>query len=161
MLLVTSCCHKGSVQACCRLVQLRVLQTDPTHSATYPDVMPAAALACPPTSTRPAHPLAHTHVFCISHYLTPCASSLPASWSSSSRLALYLPLQQGVVLSPGMPGRDLIARTKLKVSLDSRWGDISLVEATLLGLEEVLRRCPHVAHIGLSSGHDVPVQLIR
>jgi hypothetical protein len=60
-----------------------------------------------------------------------------------------------------MPGRDLIARTKLKVSLDSVWGDISLVEATLLSMQEVLKRCPHVQHIGLSSGHDVPVQLIR
>lgn len=72
-----------------------------------------------------------------------------------------LALQQGVVLSPGMPGRDLIARTKLKVSLDSRWGDISLVEATLHSMEEILKRCPHVKHIGLASGHDVPVQLIR
>lgn len=77
MLLVTSCCHKGSVQACCRLVQLRVLQTDPTHSATHPDVMPAAALAWPPTSTRPAHPLAHTHVFCVSHSLPPPLCIVP------------------------------------------------------------------------------------
>jgi hypothetical protein len=60
-----------------------------------------------------------------------------------------------------MPGRDLIAKTKLKASLDSRWGDISLVEATLASMEEILKRCPHVQHIGLASGHDVPVQLIR
>lgn len=72
-----------------------------------------------------------------------------------------LSLQHGVSLSPGMPGRDLIVKTKLKASLDSRWGDISLVEATLAGMEEILKRCPHVKHIGLASGHDVPVQLIK
>jgi hypothetical protein len=60
-----------------------------------------------------------------------------------------------------MPGRDLILKTKLKASVNSCWGDISLVEATLASLGEVLQRCPHVQHIGLASGHDVPVGLIR
>jgi hypothetical protein len=60
-----------------------------------------------------------------------------------------------------MPGFSLISCTRLKASVDSRWGDISLVEATLQGLKEVLLRCPNAAHIGLASGHDVPVQLIQ
>jgi len=69
--------------------------------------------------------------------------------------------QAGVSLSPGMPGRDSIARCKLKASVDARWGDISLVEAQLASMEEIIKRCPRVTHIGLASGHDVPVQLIR
>jgi hypothetical protein len=60
-----------------------------------------------------------------------------------------------------MPGRELIAKCKLRASVDSRWGDISLVLAQLESLAEVLRRCPHVSHIGLASGHDIPVALIR
>jgi hypothetical protein len=60
-----------------------------------------------------------------------------------------------------MPGHELITRTKLSTSLDSRWGDISLVDATLASLDEILQRCPAVTHIGLASGHDVPVQLNR
>lgn len=70
-------------------------------------------------------------------------------------------LQAGVNLCPNMPGHDLIAQTKLHTSLDSQWGDISLVEATVASLDEVLQRCPRVTHIGLASGHDVPVQLVR
>lgn len=70
-------------------------------------------------------------------------------------------LQAGVTLHPDMPGRDLVARSQLQTSLNSCWGDISLVEATLASLAEVLQRCPAVTHIGLASGHDVPVQLIR
>jgi hypothetical protein len=69
--------------------------------------------------------------------------------------------QSGVELKPTMPGVDAISRTKLSTSLDSCWGDISLVEATIASCEEILKRCPHVTHIGLASGHDVPVQLIR
>jgi hypothetical protein len=60
-----------------------------------------------------------------------------------------------------MPGRELIGRCKLKACVDSRWGDISLVHAQLDSLAEVLKRCPHVTHIGLASGHDIPVSLVR
>lgn len=70
-------------------------------------------------------------------------------------------LQAGVNLGLGMPGRELIAKVKLKTSVDSGWGDISLVQAQLESLAEVLKRCPNVTHIGLASGHDIPVASIR
>lgn len=72
-----------------------------------------------------------------------------------------LHLQASVNLSHGMPGRDLISRYRLKASVDAAWGDISLVHAQLVAMQEILKRCPNVTHIGLASGHDVPVQLIR
>ncbi len=38
---------------------------------------------------------------------------------------------------------------------------VTLVEAQLESLAEVLQRCPNVQHIGLASGHDIPLRLIR
>lgn len=93
---------------------------------------------------------------------TPCSftphHACPRDWLI---LSVLVAPQAGVSLSPGMPGRDSIARCKLKASVDARWGDISLVEAQLASMDEILKRCPQVTHIGLASGHDVPVQLIR
>jgi hypothetical protein len=60
-----------------------------------------------------------------------------------------------------MPGCALVARHRLSGAVDACWGDVSLVEAQLVAMAEILARCPHMAHIGLASGHDVPVQLIQ
>lgn len=84
--------------------------------------------------------------------------------SSPGALLLLLLLaccQAGVDMAAVRHGREAILRHRLHTSVDARWGDISLVEAQLESMAEVLRRCPHVTHIGLASGHDIPVQLMK
>jgi hypothetical protein len=70
-------------------------------------------------------------------------------------------VQAGVSVAPGMPGCHMIGNHKLRTSLDSKWGDISLVKATLASFEEIRSRCPHVTHFALASGHDVTVAVIK
>lgn len=69
-------------------------------------------------------------------------------------------LQAGVAIGPGMVGHPTINNHKLKTSLEARWGDISLVEATIASIAETLVRCPAATHIALASGHDIPVHLM-
>lgn len=73
---------------------------------------------------------------------------------------LPAPPQASVPLHLGMPGREGILNYRLKTSVDAQWGHVSLVQAQLDGLAEVLRRCPNMQHVALASGHDVPVRLI-
>jgi hypothetical protein len=70
-------------------------------------------------------------------------------------------LQAGVDVASVKVGRECIAAHKLATSVEASWGDISLVEAQLDSMAELLRRCPHVTHIGLASGHDIPLQVLR
>jgi hypothetical protein len=76
-------------------------------------------------------------------------------------VALMVHVKSGVGLSLGMPGRDAILKYKLKTSVEAQWGGISLVQAQIDSIAEILKRCPQVKHIGLASGHDIPVQKIR
>jgi Core-2/I-Branching enzyme len=66
-----------------------------------------------------------------------------------------------VELSPALREYDAIERYLLRTRVHSCWGDLSLVQAQLDCVAEVLRRCPRVQHIALVSGHDVPVALLR
>jgi hypothetical protein len=102
--------------------------------------------AVPPAFTRTARPTLEVQGALTLH--------LPPS-------RCHLLLQHGVNLAPGLPGREAIARCRLKASVDAGWGSITLVQATLEGMAEVLRRCPNVQHIALASGHDIPVRMIR
>jgi hypothetical protein len=70
-------------------------------------------------------------------------------------------LQAGVDVATVKTGRECVAARKLTTSVEASWGDISLVEAQLDSMGELLRRCPHVTHIGLASGHDIPTQMLR
>jgi hypothetical protein len=70
-------------------------------------------------------------------------------------------LQAGVDVATVKTGRECVAARKLSTALPASWGDISLVEAQLDSMAELLRRCPNVTHIGLASGHDIPLQVLR
>ncbi|WIA30500.1 hypothetical protein OEZ86_000584 [Tetradesmus obliquus] len=76
-------------------------------------------------------------------------------------VTMMVHLKAGVDPASVRTGREAIASRKLATSVEANWGDISLVEAQLDSMGELLRRCPHVTHIGLASGHDLPLQLIR
>lgn len=69
-------------------------------------------------------------------------------------------LQTGVQLSASVPGHAFLNSCRLHTAVDSRWGDVSLVEAFIRSLAEIVARCPAVQHIALVSGHDVPLQLV-
>jgi hypothetical protein len=79
-----------------------------------------------------------------------------------SVLCCAVPLQSGAWLSQRTPGHDFLSSCRLppEVSVDSRWGDVSLVQAFITSLGQILQRCPNAQHIGLASGHDVPLQLV-
>ncbi len=106
-----------------------------------------------------AHVMFHIHVSCAELTYARLLPVLPPPSPAPSCLANHV--QAGVELNLSMPGRDAIIKNKLKVSVNACWGDISLVQAQIDSLAEVLRRCPNVTHIGLGSGHDVPLQLMR
>lgn len=59
-----------------------------------------------------------------------------------------------------MVGHAAITQHRLKTSVKANWGDISLVEATIDSMAEILGRCPHLTHIALASGHDIPVSMM-
>eukprot|EP00775_Hariotina_reticulata_P002315 gene2315-2623_t len=85
-------------------------------------------------------------------------------WQSQhppGEVAMLVHMKAGVVVGSAMPGADVIQRRKLRTSIKAEWGDISLVQAQLDSLAEVLHRCPAVTHIALASGHDIPVQLLE
>lgn len=101
--------------------------------------------------------------------LQPCRHAGPSCLAVTHRIShffklfapLHLFLQAGVDPASVRTGREAIACRKLATSVEANWGDISLVEAQLDSMGELLRRCPHVTHIGLASGHDLPLQLLR
>eukprot|EP00882_Tetradesmus_deserticola_P026723 GHRQ01029510.1.p7 GENE.GHRQ01029510.1~~GHRQ01029510.1.p7 ORF type:complete len:104 (+),score=50.12 GHRQ01029510.1:258-569(+) len=76
-------------------------------------------------------------------------------------VTLMVHLKAGVAAASVKAGREFVSARKLATSVEASWGDISLVEAQLDSMAELLQRCPHVTHIGLASGHDIPVQVLR
>ncbi|KAF6259584.1 hypothetical protein COO60DRAFT_995842 [Scenedesmus sp. NREL 46B-D3] len=76
-------------------------------------------------------------------------------------VTMMVHLKAGVDAASVKTGGESIAARKLATSVEASWGDISLVEAQLDSMAELLRRCPNVTHIGLASGHDIPVQVLR
>jgi hypothetical protein len=111
----------------------------------------AAAAAAATTSSAPSRPC------------TPPAPALPPAPPpdpASLRPAILCHVKKGVPLTlPSFAARESAARRRLCVSVAAEWGDVSLVQAQLQALEEMLRRCPSARHLAICSGHDIPVQL--
>ncbi|WIA30635.1 hypothetical protein OEZ86_000713 [Tetradesmus obliquus] len=61
-----------------------------------------------------------------------------------------------------MSGAQLVKQRMLDTRVNAEWGNTSLVEAFLDSMAEILQRCNPggLRHIVLSSGHDIPLQLL-
>lgn len=73
---------------------------------------------------------------CFQH-LVAAAVDMVCLLSAASAVCCCLP-KAGVAVGPGMPGFELISSRKLRTSVNSQWGDVSLVQVNRPATQQLL-----------------------